>query len=174
MRFLRLLLSVVSLSALLGCQQAMHQKEGPLLYEAVKNGDKVVLNKAISIPLQRARTYLQGGREISAQQVDRFEPSCEFEVRTLRDTRVEIAPDTFAVNRVRNYEEGSEGFFSSFQLGVRSSATIKYQTTLRMSSERQPDVLQLICSWEETASRGHYLRVEQFKNAVGAYISLQK
>ena len=168
------MLSIVVISALPGCQQAAFQQEGPLLYEAVRKGDKVLLNKPLTIPVQRARTYLQGGHEIGAQQVDRFEPNCEFEVRTLRETRVEIAPDAFIVNRVRNYEEGSEGFFSSFQLGVRSSATIKYQTTLKMSSERQPDVLQLVCSWEETASRGHYLSVEQFKNAVGAYISLQR
>jgi len=167
------LLIFLALPVLCACQQTPYGVEGPLLYEVARKQTLVVLNRPLTIPVQRARTYLQFGREISAQQVDRFESNCEFEVRTLRNVPVRINPDTFMVTKVTYDEDGSEGFLTGMHLEIGSGATIKYITTIKISSPRQPDVLQMICSWEEGVTRGHQLSFEQFKAAVGPYITLR-
>jgi len=164
--------SIAILLLLVGCQATGRAPAEPLLHEHYRQGGQLTLNQPVTIPVQRARTYLQGGAEIGEKQVARLEPICELEVRTLRDTPVTVKPDIFSVVRVRLNEDGSEGFSSSFSFGF-GEALIKYVTELRLQSPRQPDVLQLVCSHHEYASRGHYMSVSQFQQAVGKYLSIR-
>lgn len=162
-------LFVVTLSA---CQSMPEPYPGePLLYEVVR-GRVITLNKPVTVVANQARAYLQGGVEVTAQQVDRFYPNCEVEIRTLSPTPTVVQPDSFTVTRIRNPEEGSEGFGTSF-MGAFRSGTTKYITEMRVKSDKQPDVLQITCSHEEATSRGHHLTVKQFETAVGEFMSIR-
>lgn len=168
----RTLLIPLVATVLSGCQSAPQAGgAGPLLYEAVR-GRTIVLNKPVTVVANQARAYLQGGVEVTAQQVSRDSPHCEVEVRTLSPAPTVVQPDRFTVTRIRNPEEGSEGFGTAFMSAFRSGTT-KYTTEMRVKSEKQPDVLQITCSNEMDTTRGHHLTVRQFNSAVGGYLSIQ-
>ncbi len=155
----------------MACHSVEPTTAAPLLYEVARRGAVVTLNKPVTIAVQQARGYIQGGAQVTAQSLDRWTPNCELEVRTLRDTVTTVKPDQFEVTRVVHDTEGSEGFSSSFSVGF-GEASIRYITTIGLRSRTQPDVLQLTCSHIKYASRGHQMTMEQFDTAVGDYLSL--
>lgn len=54
--------------------------------------------QAIMIPAQRAHTAFQGGRQVSG--INRFEPWCELEIRTVSEQPQRVEAGRFAVRRV--------------------------------------------------------------------------
>lgn len=58
----------------------------------------VVAERPISIPAHRAHTAFQAGRQVGG--VDRFEPWCELEIRSVSERPQRVEPGRFPVRRV--------------------------------------------------------------------------
>lgn len=92
------LVPAVLLSA---CQTRVREAaDGPWL--EIPPGSRLILNRSISVPQDRARVFFRGGRVLSVGA--NVGPSCGIEVRTIpRDGPYTIAPGTFTITRVQDY-----------------------------------------------------------------------
>lgn len=87
----------------------------------------VVAPQPITIPAQRAHTAFQGGRPVSG--INRFEPWCELEIRTVSERPQGVEAGRFAVRRVtqafiRDYNTRAPAL-----LGVIGCSDVVFQET---------------------------------------------
>lgn len=136
---------------LVACQQ------GPVRDETsyrsrVGIGSTFVLNESLMVPSGYARVFIQGGNVVAKARLNRYQPHCNFEIRTVSNGSSRIEPDTFLVTGVEEDEEeivsrpeplryaavgdnGNEGGANLIARFVRHW----------LYSERQPEVMRLTC-----------------------------
>lgn len=136
-------------------------------FYVVPAGSRLVLERELTIPGNRAAVYIQGGQTRSYRDVNPYYPYCKFEVRSPRDTMQKIQPDDFAVTRafqetppMVRAEPQRPGVsarlvrVSSMDSDSGVSATV-FATTMWLRSDRQPDVSRMTCAqWDIRRSTG--------------------
>lgn len=130
-----------------------------MLHERAKKGSTVVLNKALVVPAQRVRSYLQGGLPVNRPR--RSATHCLFLNRKQKSARTQIEPDRFRVTR------------SVFEEELEPANQVSFITTLTLESLKQPDVLRLICTKTGPLHATDHITYRQFRDAVGEYVALQ-
>ncbi len=123
-------------------------------YTDEDSGYRLVLHRAVTIPPQRARIYIQNGRVVGTS-FDSYQVSCSLEVRTLSDRPQVVEPDTFVVNRVQAFfeEVAASGWRPAQVAGVGlAGADVDSGPSdlfrgwhFWLHSPRQPQVLRLTC-----------------------------
>jgi hypothetical protein len=175
---------VVAAAVLLaGCQQAPVRDEASH-DSRVSVGSSFVLHESLSVPAGHARVFLQGGKVVAKKKLDLYRPHCDFEVRSVSDGSLRIAPDSFLVTKVIVYEEevvsrpqplryaaypmvrvsGGDGSFSLITRFVRHN----------LSSEKQPEVMRLTC--HGGLDMPFYARtpgIAEIRQALGKYVTLE-
>jgi len=173
----RILIVCAVLFGLAGCQAGSYSRpQGPYFYEQVHSQvSKVVLRQPLTVPAQQVRTFIQGGRPVSNQEVYKQEANCQFEMRHLTQGATEIKPDEFTVTKVvRNEDLFSQLPVMVAGMGGDGAADLFiFSTRLAVSSPKQPEVAYFTCShMEHLTNGGTHLRYSQFLQAVGDVVKI--
>lgn len=128
-------------------------------------GSILKVNQALTIPANEARTTLQFSKQVSLSQLDTWEPYCQLLVRTLSRKNRQIPKTDFRITRVIRDE-------APFSSGISFTWLIK--TTMHLESNEDSDIYRLVCGqvWDGATSRRLYMN--EFKEAVGDFITIQK
>jgi hypothetical protein len=151
------IIMLVFSALLIGCQTAGSTNEASAWFK-IKPGSKLVLDQPLDIPSGKAHILLQKGQVSSG--VDNYTVNCSFEVRNLGPENVR--PDTFLITDASDSQEW-----------VSQPAIMRFYKVLRLKSERQPDVLKMVCQDWDGPLMGTSITVDEIKQAVGNYISFE-
>lgn len=148
-RFLAVALAIV----LSGCFSAYYEKhvkgneKSPLFKVPVDS--KFVLNQELTVKPKRKWVHFQNAKILRRQDVNRYIPYCALELHTKKDIAQRVTPDRFVVHKVFHEDifyvaQGER--VQVAQLDQSNGQT--YQAiamVMELFSEKQPDVLKLIC-----------------------------
>lgn len=153
-RYLRILALAVALSAA-GCGPLQIRDETAGAYVPIRNGTFELLREIIIRP-GRTRTYLQDGAIVAS--VNEFQPHCQFEVNSIRETPQTVRADVFTITSVSTRTDRivqaapvqvaaldsptALGFLGIFNWDEPRQM---HAYIFRLHSEKQPDVRALIC-----------------------------
>ncbi|WP_260293021.1 hypothetical protein [Sedimenticola hydrogenitrophicus] len=150
---MKLTLTLVVPLLLSSCvQQAVRNPDSP--FYRVPVGSRIVLNQPLDIRSGHTRVFLQRGAVTGHSDLDQYWPSCSFEVRDLKQTPQQIAPDTFAVKQVQlgntqivgqpSVRVAGLGLFSLSEREIGEPLISRYYD-LWLQSDSQPNVMRLRC-----------------------------
>ena len=147
-----LLVSMVVALLVAGCgmQAAVKRDINSQFYE-IRPGSRLILHRTIEIPPGTAHVTFGRGY---------YEGNCEFEVRTLGPGVVQ--PDTFVVTRAWRGREW-----------ISVPSIMRFYRVIRLHSERQPDVLQLVCQDWDDPFLGREISVPEMRMALGDTFSFE-
>lgn len=117
----------------------------------IRPGSKLILHRAIDIPPGKAHVTFGKGY---------YDGNCEFEVRTLGPGVVQ--PDTFIITRAWRDREW-----------ISHPNIMRFYRVMRLQSERQPDVLQLVCQDWDGPLLGRDISVAEMRTALGDTFSFE-
>ncbi len=142
-------------------------------------GSRVVVKKPITVPAGETRIFLQHGELFRKSKFDRYEESCNLELRKLADTPREIQPDTFIVSKVERVmqEVVSNGPAPDglMRVGMDDAGDpmVVRGFHLWLGSERQPDVMRMTCrGYFNDLSRAQPPSFNDIKRSLGDYAEL--
>lgn len=172
-------LLVVGLIVLLGgCQAYQGDVNSPFF--AVPSGSQLILNRSLTVSPERVAVYLQDGQAYDGLP-NTYNPYCKFEVSDKKATAQQVKPDTFriynstrhwtismtdsrpAVRRVSFLGDNTQGG-PSFKI---------YASYFYLRSARQPQVLKMTCEYWGDPVTGHFLSVNQIRQALGDIFTLR-
>ena len=142
---------------LAGCQ-SMATDDPSSVWFKLPAGAELVLHRELTIPAGRAHVMLQHGSVQPA--ASSYAVACRFEVRDLGPRT--IRPDTF---RITGYSNQREWF--------NHPHTMHYYKTIRLASERQPDILPMVCEYLDYPLHGRPISHLQIEAALGEYFSFR-
>jgi hypothetical protein len=147
-----MLVVIVMAPVLGGCQQLAATKRdiNSQFYE-IRPGSKLILHRTLDIPAGTAHVTFGKGN---------YEGNCEFEVRTLGPGVVQ--PDNFIVTRAWSSREW-----------ISHPNIMRFYRVIRLQSERQPDVLQLVCQDWDGPLLGRDISVAEMRTALGDTFSFE-
>lgn len=148
-------------------------------YRYPENG-RFVLNQALEIPANWATARLQSGKVVPFGHVQEQEPHCIVELDKVLTETQRIEPDVFTIIRVqRSISElaAASGFFirAAFTDGNRPTQMF-YKTIFTLKSDKQPDVLRMICQSDQYAAGmgiPRHLSVLEIRRALGKIFTLE-
>ena len=140
-----------------GCQTTATTNVNSAWFK-IRPGSKLVLNQPVEIPAGEAHIKLQNGQLSGG--VDEYTVNCSFEIENLGPHTV--SPDTFQITDASDSQEW-----------VSQPDIMRFYKVLRLSSERQPEVLKLVCQDWDGPLMGRPVTVGEIQKAVGAYFTFQ-
>jgi hypothetical protein len=142
---------------LAGCQSMSTNDRSSIWYK-MPSGSELVLNRALTIPPQRAHIMLQHGK--AAMAASRFEVACRFEVRDLGPRIIE--PGTFLITGYSSQEEWEN-----------HPHTKRFYKTFRLTSKNQSGIMPMVCEYYDWPLSGRPVTVAQIEEALGDYFSFK-
>ncbi|MCB1760227.1 MAG: hypothetical protein KDI68_10680 [Gammaproteobacteria bacterium] len=129
----------------------MHDSEDR--YWTPGTGTQLQLMRALVVPGGETRVFLQRGEVVARSQLDYYHPSCDLELRALKQHARSIEQDVFIVGRLSS---GRESVVQLMQPQLASTrlvgrffphggASVHRFLRIELLSERQPDVMRLTC-----------------------------
>jgi hypothetical protein len=151
-------LYVVAMGLILSGCQSMASNDHRSIWFKMPAGTELVLNRALTIPAQRAHIMLQHGK--AGGGASQFEVACRFEVRDL-GPRV-IQPDTFLITSYSGQEEWEN-----------YPHTKRFYKTLRLQSQQQSGIMPMVCEYFDWPLSGRPVTLAQIEAALGDYFSFR-
>jgi hypothetical protein len=148
---------VLSALMLAGCQTTATTDVNSFWFK-IRPGSTLVLNQPVEIPAGEAHVDLQNGQ--LADGVDEYTVSCTFTIENLGPRTV--TPDTFQITDA-----------SDSQAWISQPDIMRFYKELRLKSERQPEVLTLVCQDWDGPLQGRPVTVGEIRKAVGAYFTFR-
>ncbi|HFD79666.1 MAG TPA: hypothetical protein ENK05_04635 [Gammaproteobacteria bacterium] len=142
---------------LAGCQTAATRNPDSPFY-MIPSGSKLVLNREIRIPEKQAHVKLQHGRIVGG--VDEYTVNCRFTVKDLGPSTVK--PDTFNITRAEAQLEWE-----------MYPSIMRYYRKIYLRSDKQPDVLNLMCQRWDLPYGAVNVSVPDMREAVGEYFTFE-
>jgi len=151
-------LYVMAMGLLLaGCQSMATDDRGSIWFR-MPHGTELVLNRALTIPAQRAHVMLQHGKVAGA--ASESEVACRFEVRDL-GPRI-IQPDSFLITS-----------YSSQQEWENYPHTKRFYKILRLKSKSQSGIMPMVCEYYDWPLTGRPVTLTRIEEALGDYFSFR-
>jgi hypothetical protein len=135
---------------------------------AIPAGSELVLQRDLVVPAKMVRVYLQYGKQHELSGLDKYQPWCELEIKTLDDRPQTINADSFAILKLVNQRSG---LLDGAGLGSISNTLEEFSTVLYLQSMRQPDVMRLSCLWRRGTRMQTYLRLADIQSALGDIVT---
>ena len=150
---------VVALSALLltACQTTSTKDVNSIWFK-IPPGSRLLLNRPVEIPAGEAHVDLQNGQLSGG--VDEYTVNCRFVIENLGPHTVQ--PDSF---RITDASDSTEW--------VSQPDIMRFYKELRLHSEKQPEVLRLVCQDWAGPLVGRPISVSEIERAFGAYFSFR-
>lgn len=142
-------LFVLYLVLSLGSCVSLNQRYAASL--AVKPGATVEIKSSLEIPSGLARVYLQSGKPVKKNKLDRFEVYCSVLMNRVHDSGeplMAVRPGLFRVKEVLLYNDYNTMRRSYVSLGWSFDfpSDVIYEIGLQLESSEQPEVRALICA----------------------------
>jgi len=151
-------LYVMALGLMLAGCQSMATGDRSSIWFKMPPGSELVLNRALTIPAQRAHVMLQHGTV--GWTASESEVACRFEVRDL-GPRI-IQPDTFLITG-----------YSSQQDWENYPHTKRFYKTIRLESKHQSGIMPMVCEYYDWPLLGRPVTLTQIEEALGDYFSFR-
>jgi hypothetical protein len=154
-------------------------------------GSTLTLSSSLTIPADRRSIYILGGRVVSFNDVNIYYPYCQFRLRHIASRPRTVRPDQFRVTHTKQWDEYSgrttrlrfadarTGGGTAFGLGVRAGgdtggpSIISQATILKLASEKQPEVDDMVCQqWGDQGQTPH-LTIQQIRDTLAPLFQLQ-
>lgn len=183
----------IALTSLAGCESVSLTYDDPMdnPYSVPPPGSVIVLNEPLTFPPNHSRNNIQNGKILGPGRVNLYAPSCQFYLydsrESLKTTRT-IEPDRFEVTRSSQGVEYvqakpvevaaadmSVGFNTAY-MRLRyddDRGPVKMKTTMRVSSEKQPQVHEINCSMYDDLWMRSYVSVNQIIETLGDVATLE-
>jgi hypothetical protein len=142
---------------LAGCQTTATTDVNSVWFK-IRPGSTLALTRPVEIPAGEAHIDLQNGQLSGA--VDEYTVNCSFRIENLGPHTV--APDTFQITDASDSQEW-----------ISQPDIMRFYKELRLKSERQPEVLKLVCQDWDGPLQGRPVSVGEIEKAVGAYFTFQ-
>jgi hypothetical protein len=142
---------------LAGCQTTATTDVNSVWFK-IRPGSTLALNQPLEIPAGVAHIDLQNGQLTGG--VDEYTVNCSFVVENLGPRT--ITPDTFLITDASDSSEW-----------VSQPAIMRFYKDLQLKSERQPEVLKLVCQDWDGPMQGRPVSVGEIQKAVGAYFTFR-
>jgi hypothetical protein len=170
---------VAAVLLLSACQQAVRDETSPRSRVGV--GSQFILHQVLHVPAGHARVFLQDGQVVAKAKLERYQPHCNIEVRTVSRGASYIEPDTFSVTAVM--EDDAEVVrgpqwrrYASllFSGGDWDSVMLSRFVRHTLHSSRQPEVMYLTCHggfdepWRVEAPS-----ISEIRQALGELVTLK-
>jgi hypothetical protein len=140
---------------LAGCQTTATTDVNSVWFK-IRPGSTLALTRPVEIPAGEAHIDLQNGQLSGA--VDEYTVNCSFEIENLGPHTV--APDTFQITDASDSQEW-----------ISQPDIMRFYKELRLRSERQPEVLKLVCQDWDGPLMGRSVTVGEIQKAVGPYFT---
>ena len=147
----------VCVTLLAGCQTVGTNNPATIFFK-IPSGSKLILNKELAIPAGEAHILLQHGEATSG--ASEYYINCRFEVRDL-GPRV-IQPDTFLITRDSSQREW-----------VDQPSIMRFYKVFHLKSERQPDIMPMICQYWAYPLIGRPVTIQEIQEALGSYFTFE-
>lgn len=138
--------------------------------ERVVPEDRVQVVRELTIPADSASITLQYGNIVSGA-VDRFDASCRFVMKKIKNIPQTIEPGYFRVTEIRYWEDFVIPDYRDIFFG---DEFVNYEITLELSSAQQPGVHSLLCRHDDSSVDGQHLTVSEMRQALGDYAMILK
>lgn len=153
-RALRIALSLVLAGGLAACARAPVTDEASPFFR-IPPGSTLVLAQPLQVPAGQTHIALQGGRVVG--QGGLYDVSCRLELKIPVPERARpVEPDRFHIQRVEDNQEY-----------VTAPKVHRFWKTLYLRSERQPEVIQLVCEQWQDLLWGRDIALAQVREALG-------
>lgn len=159
-------------------------------------GTIIELNQALTFNPNSSRSRVQNGRAIGTARYDRFTPWCEFYLydsreslkttRTLEPDRFEVVKSSQGIEYVnaQTVDVAAVGFGIGVGVGVGAPlysnpfydddvGPVTMKTTMRVRSDRQPQLHEISCSRMDDAWLRNYVSVNQIIKTLGDVATLK-
>ena len=169
------ILLIATFITITACQPMIVADETSVFYR-VPVGSTLLLNQQLSIPPNKARIFIQYGQIMSYKAIDKYQPHCEFEINTLKETVQYIEPDRFEIYKVStDYRDVSLQFlYASLSMGDQDMGMpiVGFTNELFLRSYQQPDVRKLSClHWD--GPKADHLSINEMKKTLGNIFTLE-
>jgi hypothetical protein len=142
----------------------------------IAKGTVITLNRELVVPPGQAGVYIPGG---SIGDRYTYNATCRLETRSVDGSYRTLKPDAFTVYKVSTEREIFSGlvpgvwYAQLFNFGD-GPHLLQYSTDIYLSSDRQPDVLRLVCTHlQDSASNPRYLTVEEISKTLGQVMTIR-
>ncbi len=118
-------------------------------------GTTIEINRELTVPGRWARVFLQRGKPVAYGEVDRYHPSCDFELstvdpkpRTIKPdvlTVIDVQPGTQEIVGYRSVHYASRWLMAYSGAGSGGQYMIMHTVRMRLESEEQPGMNILTC-----------------------------
>jgi hypothetical protein len=135
----------------------------------VPAGSELVLQHDIVVPAGVAHVSFQYGKQLDTLKIDKYQPWCEFEIKTLAGKPQAIHADNFAIQKLVNQRSG---LLDGAGFGSMANTLEEFSTVLYLQSASQPDVMRLSCLWRRGTRMQTYLRLGDIQSALGDIFTL--
>ena len=142
---------------LAGCQTTATTDVNSIWFK-VRPGSRLVLNQPVDIPAGEAHIDLQNGQ--LSDGVDEYTVNCRFRIENLGPHTV--TPDSFLITDASDSQEW-----------VSQPDMMRFYKELRLKSERQPEVLKLVCQDWGGPLQGRPISIGEIQKAVGDYFTFK-
>ncbi len=150
-------------------------------YIIPKAGSVVKLKRSLVVPGGQTKVYLQRGQVVRKRNLDRFYPSCNFEVLKLRQRPTTIRPGSFSVARTVRDIDFMVQSDSPRRAALRrvdyddgGMDMIIHVVHMRLKSAKQPNVYRLTCrSWEDFPNEAKEPNIADMREALGNKASIR-
>ncbi len=144
-------------------------------------GSVIKLKKSLVVPGGRTKVYLQRGQVVSRRNLDRYYPSCNFEVWKLRQRPTTIRPGTFSVARTVRDTDFMVQLHPPQRAALRrvdysdgGMDMIIHVVHMRLKSAKQPNVYRLSCrSWQDFPYEAKEPTMTDMREALGNKASIR-
>lgn len=142
-------------------------------------GSQVKINKQLKVPGGQTRIFFQRGQVVTKVKLDRYYPSCNFEVWKLRQEPTVIHPGSFVVSKTRRAINQVVSLDPIQIAGLRWSRydddhpMIMHTVHMWLQSAKQPNVYRLTCrSWLAAPVDAKQPTMADMHEALGGYASI--
>jgi len=143
-------------AGLCGCQSAMHDVNSSGY--RIPSGSHLTLNREVPIPNGQRHAKFQHGNVVSG--VNEYQVNCQLRLYDLGAEAVQ--PDDFAITRSGTGREWQSQPY-----------VMRFYRVLHLKSDKQPNVIKLLCQIWDDPLAGRNISVPQMREALGDYVSFQ-
>lgn len=179
MKPLKLFAQILTIFALISCQTMKSSDPYDSPQSTISTGSMIELLQPLDFLPGYSRTFIQSGQPQTYSEVDQRLPYCQFyryeppsAVQTLRS----IQPDLFKVTASsQTMEIGTTGvsiFASIGYSGRRDRDDYLLSSVMKLSSDLQPEIVELKCAVLDESDHWNFLSVNQIKATLGELVTI--
>ncbi len=185
-------LVVALLLPLSACQYENYVYETPYdePWSVPTRGSIVELNQTLTFSPGSSRVYIQNGTVSNRRGIDDYRPWCQFYLYESKDELKHsrtIEPDRFTITRASQnvgYVQATPFDVAAVGIGAGFGSSLMYArdemgaqtlaTTMRLKSEKQPQVHELICAVSDDVRRENFVSVNKIQATLGNVATLHQ